>query len=179
MNRSFERMKLAEVKLSPAFLRRVFTYNPKTGDLLWKSIPWAPQKISTRLVGTRAGYNSTNKYVMLKINKRMYRAHRIIWAVVTGKWPKHYIDHKNGDAFDNRWENLREATHTQNNLNRVPVKSVSGLRRVIWNRDNKTWMARIKHKGKLRHLGCFDTKEASYIVACAAAKSLQGEFARL
>lgn len=179
MNQSLVRMRKFEARLTPAFLQKIFMYDSQTGDLFWKALPWAPPKINKRMIGTKAGYKSTNTYVMLKIKKRMYRAHRIIWAIVTGKWPKNFIDHKNGNGHDNRWENLREATYTENNLNKMLVKSVSGLRRVVWNKDNRTWMARIKHRGKLRHLGCFATKEEAYIVGCAAAISLQGEFARL
>ena len=177
MNKSLERMKSAEAKLSPKLLREAFSYDPKTGIMTWKKVPWAPARIKV-LLGKKAGYNSPNKYAMVKIQQRLYRVHRIIWAVVTGKWPKEYIDHKNSDPYDNRWDNLREATHTENNLNRVRTENASGFRRVLWHKKNKNWMAVIKHKGKSRHLGSFPTREEAYMVACSAAKALQGEFAR-
>lgn len=37
---------------------------------------------------------------------------------MTGEWPKNQIDHINRIRDDDRWENLREATQSQNSYNR-------------------------------------------------------------
>ena len=44
--------------------------------------------------------------------------HRLVWALVYGKFPKQ-IDHINGNPKDNRVENLREVTPSENDMNRV------------------------------------------------------------
>ena len=46
------------------------------------------------------------------------RMHQIVWVLHNGRLPKQ-IDHINGDRGDNRYENLREATTSENNLNAV------------------------------------------------------------
>ena len=56
---------------------------------------------------------------MLTINGKMYRAHRVIWLWMTGKWPENDIDHEDRDATNNRWNNLGDKTKADNNRNRA------------------------------------------------------------
>ena len=48
------------------------------------------------------------------LDRKSYRAHRLIWKWMTGDDPEREIDHINQDPYDNRWENLRLATPAQN-----------------------------------------------------------------
>jgi hypothetical protein len=70
---------------------------------------------------------------------------------MTGKWPRHELDHINHDKSDNRWDNLREATKSQIQWNAILRRdNVSGFKGVQ-KRDNKH-VARIVVAGKTRHL---------------------------
>jgi hypothetical protein len=70
--------------------------------------------------------------------------------------------------------------HNQNCYNQ-PHKSTntSGYKGVSLVRQTKRWEARIRHLGKLLHLGCYDTPEDAARVYDDAARKYHGEFARL
>ena len=98
--------------------------------------------------------------------------HRFILGATRGK----QVDHKNGDGLDNRRENLRFATSSQNNANRDhPGPGYRG----VYN-DSRTgrYVARIKVRRRMRHLGCFDTAEEAACAYDTAARAAFGPFAR-
>ena len=67
------------------------------------------------------------------------------------------VDHIDRDGLNNRRDNLRLATHMQNQVNcRVRVDNTSGYRGVHWSKRAKKWMAQTEHLGKSTHFGCFD-----------------------
>lgn len=96
---------------------------------------------------------------------------------MTGEWPADMIDHKNRDRTDNRWENLREATRSQNNANRR-ASSTHGFKGATFNRRQGRWMAQTKVNGKRVYLGYYDTPEEAHAAYVAAAERYFGEFAR-
>jgi len=107
--------------------------------------------------------------------------HRIILERVLGRTltRKEQVDHINGDTLDNRRENLRLATHAQNQQNRkVRSDSKSGYKGVWYRSDTGKWCAEIKANRKRYCLGSFGTPEDAYKAYCDAAKELHGEFAR-
>jgi len=86
------------------------------------------------------------------------------------------IDHINGDKLDNRRENLRSATRSQNMMNSgKPKNNTSGHKGVSWHRNK--WEARIIINGKKKHLGCFEDKEEAAKAYKEAAEKYFGEFA--
>lgn len=109
-------------------------------------------------------------------------ANRLAWLYMTGKWPKEIIDHRDLDKSNNIWDNLREATYTENNYN-VPTISTntSGYKGVSVARHNPNkWRASISHNNKTVHIGTFDTKEEAYAAYCAKSEELRGNrFTRL
>ena len=88
-------------------------------------------------------------------------AHRVAWLLHYGEWPAGQIDHINGDRTDNRIENLRVVTATENNRNRkVPKTNISG--RIGVSRSSRSpgrWQAFIKKDGKSRYLGSYRSVE--------------------
>ena len=91
------------------------------------------------------------------------------------------IDHKNRNRLDNRRENLRICTHSQNMANRRRSKNnTSGYKGVSWDTVHKGWHSQIggrKINGKT--LGLFDIPEDAARAYDEAAKKLYGEFAIL
>lgn len=93
---------------------------------------------------------------------------------------KRQPDHENGVTLDNRRNNLRFATSSQNAMNRRKTSAnSSGYKGVHWHKGHQKWCAQIKVNGKSIHLGYFDTPEEAHAAYCEAATRLHGDFARL
>jgi hypothetical protein len=96
-------------------LREVLIYERATGLFRWRT------KISKKtIIGEIAGCltreGSGYQRVRIRIDGTLYKAHRLAWFYETGQWPEHEIDHINGDATDNRFQNLRDVTHRENQI---------------------------------------------------------------
>ncbi len=92
-------------------LREIFRY--EDGKLFWKISPCNNTKIGTEAGMTRRKLG----YKRVYIKDKEYLQHRVIWALLKGYWPKDYLDHIDGDPSNNRIENLREATNSENMRN--------------------------------------------------------------
>jgi HNH endonuclease len=115
-------------------------------------------------------YLSKFKWCAVKHNKHWYAARAIgpkgkQKIIFMHRWilnapPDLQVDHKNGDGLDNRKNNLRLATHSQNGCNREwPLNNRSGFKGVHWCNRDKVFVARIRYKGVRYHVGTFDTAE--------------------
>lgn len=87
-------------------------------------------------------------------------------------------DHKDRNGLNNRQENLRPATISQNNANRRST-SKSGYRGVYWYPKHDKWVSQIRVEGKMHALGYFTDKVEAAKAYNKAAKKHFGEFARL
>jgi hypothetical protein len=153
-------------RLTRARLRELLHYDEETGEFRW----W--QRAGDEIcLGNVAGC------VRICILGRSYRAHQLAWLYVKGRWGRPMIDHRDGDATNNRWINLRRATPSQNIANsRRPRHNTSGYKGVSLCRGR--WRAVICNNGRLVYLGTFATPEAAHAAYVAAASKLFGEFAR-
>lgn len=128
--------------------------------------------------GKVAGFIHLDGYRMIKINKKCYLEHRLVWFYFHKKWPVGFLDHVNGDGFDNRIENLREATNSQNMGNRKINKNTkSKFKGVSYFKLNGKYVARIQINGKRITLGYFDEESDAYSAYCKAADKHFGEYA--
>ena len=112
---------------------------------------------------------------------KLVLAHRLAWYLTHGHWPDGILDHIDGDPSNNRLANLRLATRAQNMQNSRPrIDKAVGLKGVSYrvSRGKFKWTARIKHAGKIRRLGSFDTVRQAHIAYCLEALECFGEFAR-
>jgi HNH endonuclease len=151
-------------------LKELLRYDLKTGEFFWRVSP------GKRLfVGKRAGSLDRQSYLVIRIDYKIYRAHRLAWLYVHGKFPKGQLDHKNRKRADNRISNLRIATQSQNMVN-APIhrdhkhSNFKGVTKV-----KNSWMAQICKNYKNIYLGCFSTPEAAHAVYCTTAKKLHGK----
>jgi hypothetical protein len=90
------------------------------------------------------------------------------------------VDHINMDRSDNRIENLRLATRSQNMMNMpAHADSKSGVKGVSWREDTKKWAVRVTIGGGVyKSFGCYDDLELAELVAQEAREKYHGEFAR-
>lgn len=130
-------------------------------------------------VGDIVGTQRKDGYVEICVDKKIYLAHRLVFMFFNGYFPKE-IDHINNIRNDNRIENLREVTHTQNQWNHALRKNnTSGYKGVCFNKKNNKWRAQIRHDSKKIYLGMFETPQEAYEAYCNAAITFRKEFARL
>lgn len=168
---------------TPDTIRQLFRYEAETGKLFWnprdesqfcatekRSQDWAFRRWNTRFSGKEA-FTARNDfgYAVTNIGGRIYRAHRVIWAITHGEWPKGDVDHINGVPDDNRLCNLRSVTH-KSNLRNQKRRSTnkSGVNGVGWYKAYEKWRAHITLGGKMKCLGYFDTKDEAIAARMAA-----------
>lgn len=170
-------MTKARDDLSTDYVKAIFDYDEESGILRWEHRADMPPQWNGKFPGRIAGTVNDRGYVLVAIYGKDYRAHRIIWAIKTGRWPEHEIDHENTVKSDNRWFNLRQATHAQNNCNKGPQSNnKSGYKGVSWCRIIKAWVASIRHHGVTTKLGYRDDPEDAHELYKTAAIEMHGEF---
>lgn len=171
--------------LDQATLKQLLDYDPDTGSFIWKERPGQPSW-NARYANKPAGHvwidpqRPVKRYLVIHIKRsgRVQKAHRLAWLYVTGSWPDHQIDHVDCDGLNNRFSNLRAATHAQNARNaRTRRDSATGIKGVHAARGR--YYAHIRHDGRQIHLGTFATAETAHAAYCRASAELHGEFGRV
>jgi hypothetical protein len=118
-------------------------------------------------------------YVIIKIDGQKYRAHRLAWFYMTGKWPSK-IDHIDRNGFNNVWSNLRVATTSQNAANRTKnSRNKSGYKGVSWDKKRNRWAVQICINNKRIHLGRYIDLNEAIMAYQDAAIFYFGDFARV
>lgn len=159
--------------INQEYLKSILYYNPEIGIFTWI----APRpKIK---IGDRAGGLDELGYMRIKIDGKKYRAHRLAFLYMIGKWPNEEVDHIDLNRSNNKWDNLREATRSQNFGNRHKyLNNKSKNKGVCWDKNANKWLAQIQINKKKIKLGRFSNiKDAKSAYEQAAAKYFK-KFAR-
>jgi hypothetical protein len=159
-------------KITQALLRELFEYR-EDGVFVRKVAT------SNRVkVGDVAGWKTVgDRYVGLCVNGKKHLMHRMIFLYHHGYLPK-CIDHIDGDGSNNRIENLREATQSQNLMN-VPGRSgtKSGMKNVYWHSKLHKWAVHAKVGDKVKYFGLYEDIELAELVATEVRNKYHKQFA--
>jgi len=127
-------------------------------------------------IGSEAGRLISSGYKQVGFKGKVYLQHRLIW-VMHGNDPVDCLDHIDGDRLNNRIENLRPATKTENNWNAIlKITNTSGIKGVTWNKNRTCWQGHVGYKGKQHHVGCFKNKEECAKAVKEFREKLHGDF---
>lgn len=151
-------------------LKELLEYSEITGVFFWRVFRGGRTK-----AGMKAGSIDSSGHVQIKVDGMTYQAHRLAWLYVTGKIPDSHIDHINGVCADNRFSNIRQASHAQNMQNMTKAHSNNkscGLLGVTWNKRDQRWRAQIRVCGKKRWIGAFSTPEDAHYAYINAKREL-------
>ena len=151
-------------------LLELFNYDKETGAITNKK--HRANRARQGEAADRPYGNKPQRRIRMTINGKVesYFSHRIIWRMMTGDdLINDQIDHKDGDPSNNRWDNLRKATHSQNQLN----KPMQGFTRC-----GNRWRVRISHKGARIDVGHYDCPLIAHLAYIDKANELHPEWVR-
>ena len=158
--------------ITQAQVQDLFDY--RDGKLFWKNPPGTKIK-----AGQRAGSIRPDGYRQLAIGRKKYLEHRIIFLFHHGYLPER-IDHIDVDPLNNRIENLREATHSQNMCNRVVSEnSKTGVKGVTWHKASGKWQGKVTKNKKQYFTPVSEDIQEVIIAVEQLRETLHGAFARL
>lgn len=159
-------------RLTASRLRELLYYNRYTGIFTRLVTVAANAK-----VGDIAGCLDAKGYVVITIDYVPYLAHRLAWLYVYGVWPRSGLDHEDLCPSHNWLKNLREASKSQNGMNRRANKNnTTGYKGVSFKKGRGDFAAQITVSGKRKHLGYFETAELANEAYQAAEVSHYGSF---
>lgn len=120
----------------------------KDGELFWR------ENGPSRKRGCRAGGSmSGSGYKMVRLDRRLYNEHYIVYMWHNAEKPSGVIDHINRDKTDNRIENLRCVTHAKNITNTERVsKTKCGVAGVHWDSFTNSWKPVISVNGRMKNI---------------------------
>ena len=163
---------------SQEYLQELFDYDETTGKLIRKKAAASTHVgqseslvMNLEVTATRRSYKRTS------VDGTAFMEHRLIYKMITGVdplWKR--VDHVDGDRGNNRIENLRLASASENACNRQLRNNSSGVTGVYLIKTTGKWQARIKVDGSNISLGVFDCREEAVKARHDAEDQYYGEF---
>lgn len=159
-------------RLTAEQVRNCLDYDPLTGKFRWRVTR------GCRYRGSPAGTKSHDRYT-IQVEGCRQETSVLAWLHYYGEWPKGEIDHINLDKGDDRIENLRDATISQNEMNKgIRKDNTSGFKGVAFDSRSGKYIAKINVRGEKYPLGYFREAEHAGAAYRIAASVIHGEFAR-
>jgi len=156
--------------ISQELVRSLFEYR---GGKLFNKV-----RRGNAAIGEEACALDAKGYKRTKINRQSFFVHRLIFLMHHGYMPK-FIDHIDCDRTNNNIENLREATHNQNNHNRkISTRNKSGVKGVSWCNRPPSWKAQCTVDYRQYHLGYFAKLEDAEAAVRKFRSEHHAQFAR-
>lgn len=140
---------------------------------------WVKKFCNKINIGDPAGCLNNRNYYQTRFAGKIFQNHRIIFFLHNGFCPA-CIDHVDGNTQNNRIDNLRGATFSQNMQNsKIRKNNSSGHKGISLHSSGKYWEVQIKKNRKLVISKLFSISE--FQAACDFAdeqrKILHGKFA--
>lgn len=147
-------------------LKQLLSYDPETG-LFVRLCGRGSSK-----AGSVVARRNRDGYCRIYIEGREYLCHRLAFLYMTGSLPSQEVDHLNHVRDDNRWANLRQASHKQNCKNKGRYANSSKIYPgVAWSERAKKWIATIWSDGKQTHIGTFTGPDEAILARKHAEKA--------
>jgi len=160
---------MTEQILTQELVKELLHYNPDTGVVTRRVA--IGRKKSGSVFGCLSKTHAGKSYLRQRLYGKKYRVHRIIWLYMTGVWPIE-IDHDDGNGLNNRWDNIRNVTQTENSKNhRLQKNNTSNHVGVSWLENRKKWEAYV-YNGRKIGLGQF----TDWFEAVCARKSAENKY---
>jgi hypothetical protein len=150
-------------------------FENRDGYLYWKGVR---HENNQQMMDKPAGSIHKTGYRHITWRGKVHKAHRLIFMLHYGYLPPE-VDHINGNRADNRIENLRSATRSENQCNRNALASnTSGYPGVSWHKASKAWLVRVMKNGKSHLIGYFKDLDLAGLVATEARSLYHGAYAK-
>lgn len=158
-------------KLTAERAREVFEYDRVTGDLRWRIT------LGQRAQAGKIAGSNNNAYRRVHVDGVSYYVHCVIWLIEHWEWPTGELDHSDTVGTNNKIDNIRPATLSQNRAN-VGLRSdnTSGIKGV--SKCGNRWKAQICVDKTVIYLGLFKTKKDAGARYAEEAIKRFGQFAR-
>ncbi len=155
--------------ITAEIVRTKLVYDPETGLFTWRERCGA-----NAAIGAVAGRLNSIGYWEIGLQNKLHKAHRLAWLYMTDEPLPPEIDHVDGNRANNRWINLRAATHAINQHNRKTAhrNSTTGLLGVGLNKRTGKFSAAIYVSGERIHLGTFPTGDEASAAYLSAKRKL-------
>lgn len=112
--------------------------------------------------GEKVGHTTKRGYIITRLGTKHYKIHRIIFAIHHGYFPL-LVDHIDRNPKNNKIENLREATYSENSINTgLRKNNASGYKGVYFHKQRQKWASKIQRMNKKKWIGLFDTPEEAH-----------------
>lgn len=159
--------------ITQELLNDLFCWDRDSGRFFWKN----PPKNHGELKNKEAGFLTRKGYWVITINTKRYKRGRLCFFMEFGRFPYPCVDHKNGIRHDDRLNNLRESSITENAWNHSNRKKKSGLPMGVRLTSNGKYLARIKVNKTSYSLGAYETIQEALNIYKQKRKEFYGEFA--